>query len=112
MVHRARMFGWTWGCLDCQGSDAWADRLGHPTLVPPKCRERTSKAYHVSPYYLARFLCDLPLRLAQSLLFGECHGQAGLVMSQILCSKHNCACMLGKLTVPPTPSNLLAGVIV
>ncbi|KAI7840285.1 hypothetical protein COHA_006067 [Chlorella ohadii] len=33
-------------------------------------RERTSKAYHVSPYYLARFLCDLPLRLAQSLLFG------------------------------------------
>jgi hypothetical protein len=33
-------------------------------------RERISKAYHVSPYYVARFLCDLPLRVAQSLLFG------------------------------------------
>lgn len=56
------------------------DWLGHPTLAPQNCRERTSKAYHVSPYYLARFLCDLPLRLAQSLLFGECLGQPGGVI--------------------------------
>lgn len=44
----------------------------HPTPPIVHCRERTSKSYHVSPYYLARFLCDLPLRLGQSLLFGEC----------------------------------------
>lgn len=50
------------------------DQLGtpHPTPSTVHCRERTSKSYHVSPYYLARFLCDLPLRLGQSLLFGEC----------------------------------------
>lgn len=34
-------------------------------------RERAGKAYHVLPYYLARFICDLPLRIAQGLLFGE-----------------------------------------
>lgn len=33
-------------------------------------RERSSKAYHVLPYYLARFVCDIPLRVGQGLLFG------------------------------------------
>lgn len=33
-------------------------------------RERSSKMYHVSPYYLARFICDVPLRVGQGLLFG------------------------------------------
>lgn len=34
-------------------------------------RERASKSYHVLPYYLARFICDIPLRVGQGLLFGE-----------------------------------------
>jgi hypothetical protein len=33
-------------------------------------RERASKSYHVLPYYLARFICDMPLRVGQGLLFG------------------------------------------
>jgi ABC-type multidrug transport system permease subunit len=33
-------------------------------------RERSAKAYHVLPYYLARFICDIPLRVVQALLFG------------------------------------------
>lgn len=33
-------------------------------------RERASKMYHVLPYYLARFICDVPLRVGQGLLFG------------------------------------------
>lgn len=33
-------------------------------------RERASKSYHVLPYYLARFICDIPLRVGQGLLFG------------------------------------------
>lgn len=35
-------------------------------------RERSSKSYHVLPYYLARFICDMPLRVGQGLLFGAC----------------------------------------
>ncbi|EFN55090.1 hypothetical protein CHLNCDRAFT_134988 [Chlorella variabilis] len=34
-------------------------------------RERSSKSYHVLPYYLARFICDMPLRVGQGLLFGS-----------------------------------------
>jgi len=33
-------------------------------------RERAGKMYHVLPYYLARFICDIPLRVGQGLLFG------------------------------------------
>lgn len=33
-------------------------------------RERASKMYHVMPYYLARFICDIPVRVGQGLLFG------------------------------------------
>lgn len=33
-------------------------------------RERAGKQYHVLPYYLARFVCDIPLRVGQGLLFG------------------------------------------
>lgn len=33
-------------------------------------RERAGKSYHVLPYYLARFICDMPLRVGQGLLFG------------------------------------------
>ncbi|PSC71035.1 ABC ATP-binding isoform 2 [Micractinium conductrix] len=33
-------------------------------------RERTNKAYRVLPYFLARFICDVPLRVGQGLLFG------------------------------------------
>lgn len=33
-------------------------------------RERAGKAYHVLPYYLARFITDMPLRVGQGLLFG------------------------------------------
>lgn len=33
-------------------------------------RERSAKAYHVLPYYLARFICDIPLRVVQAMLFG------------------------------------------
>ena len=33
-------------------------------------RERASKSYHCLPYYLARFICDMPLRLGQGVLFG------------------------------------------
>jgi ABC-type multidrug transport system ATPase subunit/ABC-type multidrug transport system permease subunit len=33
-------------------------------------RERAGKMYHVFPYYLARFICDIPLRVGQGLLFG------------------------------------------
>ena len=33
-------------------------------------RERASKQYHVLPYYLARFIADMPLRVGQGLLFG------------------------------------------
>lgn len=44
-----------------------------PHLSPPpftRGRERAGKAYHVLPYYLARFICDIPLRVGQGLLFG------------------------------------------
>ena len=34
-------------------------------------RERASKSYHVLPYYVARFICDMPLRVGQGLLFGS-----------------------------------------
>ena len=34
-------------------------------------RERTSKMYHVLPYYCARFICDMPIRVGQGLLFGS-----------------------------------------
>ncbi len=34
-------------------------------------RERAGKAYHVLPYYLARSICDLPVRVGQGLLFGK-----------------------------------------
>ena len=34
-------------------------------------RERSSKAYHVLPYYIARFICDMPLRIFQALLFSS-----------------------------------------
>lgn len=27
--------------------------------------------YHVLPYYVARFMCDVPLRVGQGLLFGS-----------------------------------------
>ena len=37
----------------------------------PSRRERAGKAYRVLPYYVARFICDMPLRVAQGLLFGE-----------------------------------------
>lgn len=33
-------------------------------------RERASKMYHVLPYYFARFICDVPARVGQGLLFG------------------------------------------
>lgn len=33
-------------------------------------RERAGKMYHVLPYYLARFVADMPLRVGQGLLFG------------------------------------------
>ncbi|KAG7673347.1 hypothetical protein Ndes2526B_g03213 [Nannochloris sp. 'desiccata'] len=33
-------------------------------------RERSGKMYHVFPYYIARFICDIPLRVGQGLLFG------------------------------------------
>jgi ABC-type multidrug transport system ATPase subunit/ABC-type multidrug transport system permease subunit len=33
-------------------------------------RERASKMYHVLPYYCARFICDIPIRVGQGLLFG------------------------------------------
>ncbi|KAL4445845.1 hypothetical protein ABPG77_009044 [Micractinium sp. CCAP 211/92] len=33
-------------------------------------RERAGKSYHVLPYYLARLICDMPLRVGQGLLFG------------------------------------------
>ena len=33
-------------------------------------RERSAKAYRVLPYYVARFICDMPLRVGQGLLFG------------------------------------------
>jgi ABC-type multidrug transport system ATPase subunit/ABC-type multidrug transport system permease subunit len=33
-------------------------------------RERASKMYHVLPYYIARFICDIPTRVGQGLLFG------------------------------------------
>ena len=33
-------------------------------------RERASKMYHVLPYYCARFICDIPLRVGQGVLFG------------------------------------------
>lgn len=33
-------------------------------------RERASKMYHVMPYYFARFICDIPLRVGQGVLFG------------------------------------------
>ena len=33
-------------------------------------RERAGKMYHVLPYYIARFVCDIPLRVGQGLLFG------------------------------------------
>jgi ABC-type multidrug transport system permease subunit len=33
-------------------------------------RDRSSKMYHVLPYYLARFICDIPLRVGQGCLFG------------------------------------------
>lgn len=33
-------------------------------------RERASKMYHVMPYYVARFICDMPTRVGQGLLFG------------------------------------------
>ncbi|GAB4813264.1 hypothetical protein N2152v2_000310 [Parachlorella kessleri] len=33
-------------------------------------RERAGKAYHVLPYYLARFICDMPIRVGQGVLFG------------------------------------------
>jgi len=33
-------------------------------------RERASKMYHLLPYYLARFICDIPARVGQGLLFG------------------------------------------
>lgn len=33
-------------------------------------RERQSKMYHVLPYYCARFICDIPIRVGQGLLFG------------------------------------------
>ena len=33
-------------------------------------RERASKMYHVLPYYVARFICDMPTRVGQGLLFG------------------------------------------
>lgn len=33
-------------------------------------RERASKMYHVLPYYFARFICDIPTRVGQGLLFG------------------------------------------
>ncbi|KAL4437525.1 hypothetical protein ABPG77_003506 [Micractinium sp. CCAP 211/92] len=33
-------------------------------------RERASKSYRVLPYYVARFICDMPLRVGQGLLFG------------------------------------------
>jgi ABC-type multidrug transport system ATPase subunit/ABC-type multidrug transport system permease subunit len=33
-------------------------------------RERASKMYHVLPYYCARFICDMPVRVGQGLLFG------------------------------------------
>jgi energy-coupling factor transporter ATP-binding protein EcfA2 len=31
-------------------------------------RERSGKMYHVLPYYCARFICDIPLRVGQGLL--------------------------------------------
>ncbi|KAL4452063.1 hypothetical protein ABPG75_007725 [Micractinium tetrahymenae] len=34
-------------------------------------RERASKSYRVLPYYVARFICDMPLRVGQGLLFGS-----------------------------------------
>jgi hypothetical protein len=38
-------------------------------------RERASKSYRVLPYYLSRFICDIPLRVGQGLLFGGwCQG--------------------------------------
>jgi ABC-type multidrug transport system ATPase subunit/ABC-type multidrug transport system permease subunit len=33
-------------------------------------RERASKSYHVLSYYIAKFICDIPLRVGQGLLFG------------------------------------------
>ncbi|GAB4815997.1 hypothetical protein N2152v2_003043 [Parachlorella kessleri] len=33
-------------------------------------RERAGRAHHIAPYYLARFVCDVPLRVGQCLLFG------------------------------------------
>ena len=33
-------------------------------------RERASKMYHLLPYYFARFICDIPARVGQGLLFG------------------------------------------
>ncbi len=33
-------------------------------------RERASKMYHLLPYYMARFVCDIPLRVGQGVLFG------------------------------------------
>lgn len=51
--------------------------LGWPLLTcykllasPVVHRERAGKAYHVAPYYVARFICDMPLRVGQGLLFG------------------------------------------
>jgi hypothetical protein len=33
-------------------------------------RERAGKSYHVLPYYLARFIVDVPLLVGQGILFG------------------------------------------
>ncbi len=46
--------------------------------LPWLCRERAGKAYHVLPYYLARSICDLPMRVGQGLLFGGCSCCSGL----------------------------------
>ena len=51
----------------------------HEPLLPPAAtprrallrRERASHSFHILPYYLARFICEMPLRIAQGLVFGE-----------------------------------------
>lgn len=59
---------------------------GHPRpgrfgLLP--CRERAGKSFHVSPYYFARFICDMPFRVGQGVLFGELpvHGGSGCCLT-------------------------------
>ena len=59
-------------------------------------RERAGKAYRVSGYYAARFICDMPLRITQTLLFGGPCRLAGWAkawrLNALLCDSAKGAC--------------------